>query len=624
MQAAVTVNLASYTPERAREDVRTRRPCDWWVYQPAHPGESPLLQPYRNSIIADIESDIAAAVVAATQPPNQPEPNTAPRLSLNLSTQFAGATNRSHDSAGGLAARLSVSFRAANVVDPDADPDANACAAAAGQGGVQGGGQGGDYMLPPEHFIGATGWEVQIHNATTGNAQWVGPASPGAVAIGASLGTLQFTMDTVADLRAVFKPVNVPPYLTERVDPDAIVEYSDYTITPAYPNYSHAYLSIAAAIEITHVDTGTKVFGSIHNFSLAPGHLPDASPWTGDTWSVGTDGWIRQTNGALSFNLNAPDPAVIGLPSGGSYAMRAVLLGIGYKTEDRIINALGDTFPVASVLSMPTELSFAAGGAGLIPDWSIAFEFGGGLTLGAWAQVGTIQGIPELLAITAIGSYVLAAGSGGDVYRSGDSGATWAQVGTVAGIRYVWSMATIGSDVLAVADLGDVYRSGDSGATWAQVGTIQGWSDYYSLTTFGSDVLSIGGFSDVYRSSNHGTTWAQVGTIPGTSYSHAITAIGSYVLAAGGGGDVYRSGDSGATWAQVTTIPDFYVVSLATIGGNVLASIDSGDVYRSGDSGATWVQGGSIPGSGITSMAAIGNDVYAASISGEVYRATYQ
>lgn len=622
LKAAVNLQLHRYTADDAREDVRKQRPCDWWVYQPAAADESPLLEPYRQSIKDDISADIAAAVQAATEPPAQPAPSTEPRMAFNVATKLNGATtSRSQTgSAGGLTANLSINFSPANAIDPNANPDNDSCEA----------GGGGGYMLPPEYFIGLTGWDVVVKSATDGGAAWSGPISPGSpVAIGASLGTLQFSMADVADIRAIFKAVNVPPYLTERVDPDAVVEYADYTITPAYPNYPHAYLGIAAAIEITHVGTGAKGFGSVHNFALAPSYLLDASPWVGDTWAVGTDGWIRQTNATLAFPLTVPDPAAKGLPASGSYSMRAVLLGIGYKTEDRIINALGSALAVGSVASMPVELSFAAGGAGLIPDWVMEFEvgsaipgssdpsgtttqmmswpgvqaygiahIGGGKVLcGNYFQTSLIKildfgttctwqgsNIPTgITALCSIDSENLLAGTrDGKIYKSTNDGVHWTLQQAISTMN-VWSIANLGGGVVIAAtnESKKIYISNDYGAAWTPMDVNISSNNRITELSGNAGIILTGTYGAIHKSANGGGTWEQTLSMPGEI--SCITNAGgqTYLAGTSNNGMIYKSLDDGSTWSELVALPSYMVMSMEHIGsGVVLAGTANSLVFR--------------------------------------------
>lgn len=372
VRQSVPIKFFACTWDDAREEVRRQRGCDWWVFDWSDHVHSPLAKTYHDHVISEINAAISNAIAQCESRHYASQSEPAPGLRLTVSSRLdrGGVTRGSSIEAGGIRTRLSVPFAAGT------NPPQALCP-----------------MLRRELFVDAIGFDYVVHGPGGGNFRWewrdqqtVTPdpyfelygrtlkfsGSSGSQ----SLGSLHLVIDRVADLWVRFAPRTIPPAVADRVDS---AQPLSYQVSPGA-----GYFSIAAVIEVTHLESGQIGYQSVHGSNYSPGQMTSYSMWPSewDSMSVDAGGIIRHYNVDRPFNLIAIDPASIGLPTTGTYRMRVILLAYGYQTYSRsvISSALGlsgDTrmsWNPIQLSHMPSLITYTPGMTdGIIPPFEVTY-----------------------------------------------------------------------------------------------------------------------------------------------------------------------------------------------------------------------------------------------------------
>ena len=383
----VAVDFFVCSWERAQEEVRRSRACDWWVFdwpgtdfywlfgnnywwvQP-QPDHSPLARRYYDQLTAGINSAIGQEVAncESRRYASQEEPVEGVRLAV--SSRLAGGTAGSGDRPRGIETRLSVPF-ASNGTPGDPPP----CPS-----------------IPRELFTKPVDFGYVLHGPGGGNFRWewrdqqtVTP-DPYFEHYGRTLrftgsggsnflGSLHFVIDRLADLWVRFEGRPIPAAITDRVDPDQPLNCQITT--------GGGFFNIAAVVELLHVESGQIWSTSVHG-NYAPGYLPSYGWWPNgwETMSMDENGVIRHYNVDWFYWINTIDPTNTGLPTTGTYRMRYILLAYGYQTYARyvssnVLGSSGDTrmsWKSIWLSHMPSLISYTPGMTdGLMPPFEYSY-----------------------------------------------------------------------------------------------------------------------------------------------------------------------------------------------------------------------------------------------------------
>lgn len=379
LKQALPIEFFACTWERARDEVRRSRSCDWWVFD--WPGVdfgwlfgnpySPLARGYYDHVVGDLEAAIGQAYSQCESRRIAQPPGYKPGLRLALSSRLAGGAiaRERGNKPNGLDARLSVSFA------PASTPPVNTCP-----------------MLPRELFTEPMGFDATIHGPGGGNIRWEvsdqqpiltdpyfehygRPLRMYPYPDGANwAGVIHLIFERVVDLRVSFAPRPIPAAVADRVDPNQPLTYDI--------SEGDGFFAIAAVIEVTHLESGQIASRNIVP-SLEPGQMSrNLWPSNWRSMSMGSDGFIRHGNVDLPFALDLSSPQYFGLPNVGTYRMRYLLLAYGYQTGPRYIHASApgvngklamSTRPI-SFSHMPSLIGYTPGMTnGLIPPFEVTY-----------------------------------------------------------------------------------------------------------------------------------------------------------------------------------------------------------------------------------------------------------
>jgi hypothetical protein len=394
MKQSVPVNFFVCSWENAQDEVREQRTCDWWVYdwqatdfywlfgnqywwiQP-QPDHSPLARRYYDQLTGELNNAVSQSVGSceSRRYPSQETPTSG--LHLSISSRLDQGGIRRSDSAGGgssggVKTQLSVPFSPGSAPPPPPQPCPD---------------------VRRELFSNPVDFGYVIHGPGGDNFRWEWrdqqtiPVDPyfelydrTMKFTGSSgsqfLGSLHLVIDKLADLWVRFEDRPIPASVADRVDPDQPLSYQ--------VSAGGGYFNIAAMIEVFHLESGQFYTTSVHGPDYGIAYLPPYGWWPNgwETMSMDAGGVIRHYNVDWFYWFDTRDPESMGLPTTGTYRMRYILLGYGYRTETRWVtsNALGlggdnrMSWKSIWLSQMPGFTTYTPGMTnGLIPPFEITY-----------------------------------------------------------------------------------------------------------------------------------------------------------------------------------------------------------------------------------------------------------
>ncbi len=387
--SSVSIAYFACTLDDARDEVRQQRICDWWVfdwpdtdyywlfgnqYWANHPlpDHSPLARHYYDRLTGELDAAISAAYQQCENRHYAIPSGSEEGLRLMLSSRLDGGhAMRAGSARQGIEARLSVPFAPGST-----PPIPIVCP-----------------LLQRELFAHPVAFDYTIHSPANSNFRWdlrnPTPLEPEPYFelygrtlrfsgnVGAQyLGELHLVADRIADLWVHFEQRPIPASVAGRVDARQPLSYQ---VSPGA-----GYFGIAAAIELTHLESGQIWSGSVYGADHAPGEMTPYNGWPSawEPMSIDAGGVIRHQNIDMSFWASTLDPDATGLPGVGTYRLRYILLAYGYQTFDRYVTSTalgsdGDTrlsWKPIQVSHLPALVSYTPGMTdGIIPPFELTY-----------------------------------------------------------------------------------------------------------------------------------------------------------------------------------------------------------------------------------------------------------